>query len=159
MIGTLLLLFRTEDKYEIRHQALLEVIRFCGGVTAYSELINVARSRVSNWLNQLTIDIPYEYVLLTEYLTGVSIERLSPFTEAINKMVRSREVEKKVFIVERPVNQIVVEKPIYCGCCNQQHSIIVGTDGVLIRCLSQLEAYKKMGKKKIPVTIIDLESL
>jgi hypothetical protein len=89
--------FSKADKYEIRHRALLEVIRFFGGVTACAKQLNVSRARVSKWLNQFTINIPYEYVLLMEYLTQVSIERLSPFTEKINKIVRSQQVKNQVF--------------------------------------------------------------
>ena len=36
-----------EDKKEIRRQALLEVIRFCGSIQAYSDRLELARGRVS----------------------------------------------------------------------------------------------------------------
>jgi hypothetical protein len=145
------------DKFEIRHRALLEVIRFFGGVADCAKALGVSRGRLSNWLNKWYLNIPYEYVLLMEYLTQVSIERLSPFTEKINKAIRRQQNKEKVF--EQSIEKITVEQPIPCSCCQQSHAILVGTDGVLIRCLSQLEAYKKVGKKRIPVTIIDVGSL
>lgn len=150
-------MFTEIDRYEIRHRALLEVIRFFGGVTACAKALDVSRARVSNWLNKISIDIPYEYVLLMEHLTQVSIERLSPFREIINKVVRSEQIQEKVF--ERSIEQIIIEEPIYCGCCGEPHAILVGTDGVLIRCLSQLETYQKRDQKKIPITLIDVGSL
>jgi len=149
--------FTEIDKDEIRHRALLEVIRFFGSVSACAKALQVSRARVSNWLNKIRIRIPYEYVLLMEHLTQVSIERLSPFTEKTNKAIRSQQNKEK--ILEQSIEKIIVEQPIPCGCCQQSHPILVGTDGVLIRCLFQLEAYKKMGKSKIPVTIIDVGSL
>jgi len=149
--------FTEIDKYEIRHRALLEVVRFFGSVTACAKELQVSRARVSNWLNKIRIRIPYEYVLLMEHLTQVSIERLSPCTEKTNKAIRSKQNKEK--ILEQSIEKIIVEQPIPCGCCQQSHPILVGTDGVLIRCLFQLEAYKKMGKSKVPVTIIDVDSL
>ncbi len=76
------------DKYAIRHQALLEAIGICGGVVAFSKRIKVSRTRASNWLNQPEINIPYEYAVLTEDVTDVSLDRLSPFTETANQAIR-----------------------------------------------------------------------
>lgn len=81
-------MFNDMDKYEIRHQALLEAIRICGGVVAFSKRIKVSRTRASNWLNQPEINIPYEYAVLTEDVTQVSLDRLSPFTETANRAIR-----------------------------------------------------------------------
>ncbi len=153
------MLFHTQDKYQIRHQALLEAIRFCGGVTTFSKLLNVFRTRVSNWLNQSETNIPYEYVLLIEELTQVSIERLSPFTESINKMVRRWQTKGKVRSVEVLIDAITIKEPLYGGVSEEAHSIIIGTDGVLISGLSELRDYESVAKQRVSVTIVDLDSL
>ncbi len=152
-------MFNVQDKYEIRHRALIEAIHICGGVTAYSNQLKVSRSRASNWLNQPEIAIPYEYVMLTEEMTQVSIERLSPFTEQINQALRRWQNKNGQNSAELSVDKILVEEPLHCGCAQKNHPIIVGTDGVLIRCVAKFEKYKNEKIKKIPVTLIDLEAL
>ncbi len=73
--------FGIGNKIEMRKRALLEAIRFCGGVTAFSQRLKVNRSRASNWCNRPEMEMPYQYAILTEDITQVSIERLSPYTE------------------------------------------------------------------------------
>ena len=101
--------FGIREKQEIRHRALLEAIRFCGGVCAYSKQIKVTRSRASNWLNRPEINIPYEYVVLTERITQVSIERLSPFTEEANKAVRGLHSGGKMLPITVALNDIKIK--------------------------------------------------
>jgi hypothetical protein len=144
--------------YEIRHRALLEAIRCCGGVAAYGRRIKVSRARASNWCNKLDIKIPYEYVLLTEELTQVSIERLSPFTEEINKSMR-RYLSGKSPYINRELNDILIGKQVYVKHLKPDRPIIVGTDGVLISGLAQMEIYKAAGIKKSQVMVLDLEAL
>jgi hypothetical protein len=147
------------NKYEIRHRALLEVVRICGGVTAYSKAINTSRSRASNWVNNPEMEIPYEYLVLTEDLTHVSIERLSPFTEAANKVVRRLRAKDKPLLINIELGEIAIGKQPYIPFLNQTRSIIVGTDGVLISGLTQLEAYKASGTRKVQAVVLDLEAL
>lgn len=78
------------NKYEIRHRALLEEVRFCGGVSGYSRMLKVSRSRASNWLNQTEIDIPYEFAILTEDITNISVERLR---RKCDEVAKSRETK------------------------------------------------------------------
>ena len=151
--------FNDREKYEIRHRALLEAIRFCGGVAAYSKRIKVGRSRASNWLNQPEINIPYEYVVLTEDVTQVSIERLSPFTEAANKAIRRLSARDKLFTLDLPLDEIQLGNYCYSDYSKLKQSIIVSTDRVLISGLSELQAQKANGMKKVPVTVLDVGSL
>ena len=151
--------FNDREKYEIRHRALLEAIRFCGGVAAFSRRIKVGRSRASNWLNQPEINIPYEYVVLTEDVTQVSIERLSPFTEAANKAIRRLSARDKLFTLDLPLDEIQLGNYCYSDYSKLKQSIIVSTDRVLISGLSELQAQKANGMKKVPVTVLDVGSL
>ncbi len=87
------------DKYEMRRQALLEAIRICGGVAAFSKRIKVSRSRASNWVNQPEINIPYQYAVLVEDMTQISLDRLSPFTETANQAIRRLRAQSNLEIV------------------------------------------------------------
>lgn len=151
--------FDSANKYEIRRRALLEAIRFCGGVAAYSRRLKVSRSRASNWRNQPEIAIPYEYVVLTEDITQVSIERLSPFTESANKVIRRLRSKDKLSSVSMEVKEIIIEEQPYPKWQNPERPIIVGTDGVLISGLMQVEIHKASNIKKIQVFVLDLEAL
>jgi hypothetical protein len=147
------------NKYEIRHRALLEAVRICGGVTAYSKRINVSRSRASNWVNQAEIEIPYEFVILTEDATQVSIERLSPYTEAANKIIRRLRTKDKHSLISLELNSILIGEQHYIECVSTERPIIIGTDRVLINGLAQIEAKRLLGLRRVQVTILDLEAL
>lgn len=146
-------------KYEIRRRALLEAVRFCGGVAAYSRCLSINRSRASNWINQSDIEIPYEYAVLTEEITQVSIERLSPFTEAANKVIRRLRYKGKTEPIYFELKSIIVGEHRYFKYPQKDRRLIVGTDGVLIPGLAQMEVYKSIKMKKVPVIIVDLEAL
>ena len=84
-----------KDKYECRHLALLEARSFFGNIRALCEAVNalleaterpLKRACVSRWLNEFRRNIPYEYCILIALLTGISLDRLSPFTKTINKI-------------------------------------------------------------------------
>lgn len=151
---------KVSDKYEIRHRALIEAINFCGGVAAFSNRIKVSRSRASNWLNRSEINIPYEYVVLTEDVTGVHIERLSPFTESANKAIRRL---RSSSVYKSPsktldLNEIIIDSYQHYLNYKEDRPIIIGTDRVLIAGLSQFKALKLIKMKRIIVTVLDLES-
>ena len=148
-----------KEKCEMRRRAVLEAIRFCGGVVAFSNRLNINRSRASNWVNQPGINIPYEYVILTEDLTQVSIERLSPFTEDANKVVRRLRDPGKTPAMTVAFKEIIIGKHPYYRCQTLKRPIIVGTDRVLISGLAQIEAYKKRGLQKIQIIVLDLVAL
>lgn len=151
--------FGIENKIEIRHRALLEAVRFCGGVTAYSQQIKVNRSRASNWINQPEIEIPYEYVVLTEDITRVSVERLSPFTEAANKLVRRLRSNDVMLPVSILLSEVLMGDHFYLKWQRPDRPILIGTDGVLISGLIQIEKLRALGIKKTQAIIIDLEAL
>lgn len=147
------------NKIEMRKRALLEAIRFCGGVTGYSKRIKVSRTRASNWCNKPEIEIPYEYAVLTEAITQVSIERLSPNTEAANKVIRSIRANNKLTPLSVEFNSIQIGDLCYYKCVHPERSIIIGTDGVLIAGWGQLEAQKSLKQRKALVTVLDLEAI
>lgn len=149
----------TEHQYAIKRQAWLEAVRFCGGVSAYSKCIKVLRSRLSNWVNQPELDIPYEYAILTEKLTGISVERLSPFTKDSNQVIRQLRSHVKFTLLPMIVTEIKQAGSIYIQHLNVARPMLVGTDSVLISGLNQLETYLKLGTQKTEVIIIDLEAL
>jgi len=151
--------FNKGNKYEIRHRALFEAIRFCGGVTAYSKRLNISRSRASNWCNQPEIEIPYEHVVLTEDITQVSIERLSPFTEAANKIIRRLRTQNTPPPITMEIEAILIGDYPYLKWLKQDRPILVGTDGILISGLMQIEIHKVSGIKKARVTVLDLEAI
>jgi hypothetical protein len=157
--GGIRMYFDKLNKYKIRQQALLEAIRFCGGVAAYSDRLKVSRTRASNWCNRPEITIPYEYAVLTEVLTRVSIERLSPFTETANKAVRYLRSTNDLLFIDMPLKEIIIEGCFYYQYTCSQRSIIVGTDMVLIAGLFQIESLKTAQLKKIRVIALDLEAM
>lgn len=146
------------NKIEMRKRALLEAIRFCGGVTGFSKRLKVSRPRASNWVNKPEIEIPYEYVVLIEAITQVSIERLSPNTEAANKVIRALRAQNKFAPLFVEISSILVADHFY-SCAKPGRPIIVGTDGLLISGLSELEAQKSSKQRKIQVTLLDLEAI
>jgi hypothetical protein len=148
-----------EKKQEIRHRALIEAIRFCGGVCAYSKRIKVRRSRASNWLNRPEINIPYEYVVLTERITQVSIERLSPFTEEANKAIRHLRASDKMLPITVTLNDIKIKPYPEADCLKAKNALIIGTDKVLICGLEQIKSYQAHPLKQVDAIVLDLESL
>ena len=148
-----------EKKQEIRHRALLEAIRFCGGVCAYSKQIKVARSRASNWLNRPEINIPYEYVVLTERITQVSIERLSPFTEEANKAIRRLYANENGVPIPVALNDIKVHASPEGDYLKLKNALIIDTDKVLICGLEKVKACKLTQMKQIDAIVFDLKSL
>ncbi len=147
------------NKQKIRQRALLEAIRICGGVSAYSQQIKVSRSRASNWRNRPEIEIPFEYAVLTAHMTKVSIDRLSPSTESANNVLRQLAVQYELSTLSMEVDQVVMGDHRYSEPLNLDHRILIGTDGVLISGLNQIKHFKSLGINKIPVKILDLEAL
>lgn len=147
------------NKQKMRQQALLEAIEFCGGVAAFSQRLKINRTRVSNWRNQPEIRIPYEYVVLTEAITQVSVERLSPFTEASNKALRGLLALSSLAPTEVSLNDIIIDHHPYIRYFNPDRSIIIGTDKVLISGIEQLQSLKILKLKKAMVFVLDLKAL
>lgn len=151
--------FEKPCKYEMREKALLEAMEFCGGVSAFSNRLKISCTRASNWRNKPAMTIPYEYAVVTEAITRVCIERLSPFTDAANKAMKRVSIESNLSPVEIPLDEIIVPKESKTRRFKQDRTIIVGTDRVLISGLAQFECLKEVKLKKILVIALDLESL
>lgn len=143
-----------DDKREIRRQALREAVRFCGGVQAYSKLLGLGRARVSNWINQ-DINMPYEYAIMTEQLLKISLDRLSPFTEKANEIVRSWRNKNKFSLTEVSINEVVANQPLEEA--SRRAPIIIDPQGVLIAGVEQFHRYKTEGREKVSVIVLDLE--
>lgn len=143
----------------MRKRALLEAIRFCGGVTGYSKRLKVSRTRASNWCNKPEIEIPYEYAVLTEALTQVSIDRLSPNTEAANKVIRGLRGNNRSVPLNVELSSIQLGDHFYPKCAYPDRQIIIGTDGFLISGISEFESKKASKQRKIQATILDLEAI
>jgi hypothetical protein len=127
------------NKYETRRRALLEAIRFCGGATAYSKCLKISDTRVGNWVSRPEIEIPYEYAILTEEITQVSIERLSPFTETANKVIRRLRARETLPFINMELSGIYIGEQSYLKWHDTSRPILVGTDGVLISGLNQIK--------------------
>lgn len=151
--------FEKPCKYVMRQKAILEAIEFCGGVAAFSNRLKISCTRASNWRNKPAITIPYEYAVVTEAITRVCIERLSPFTDVANKAMRRVLTESNLSPVEISLHEIIVSKESKTRRFKQDRTIIVGTDRVLISGLAQFECLKEVKLKKVLVTALDLESL
>ena len=151
--------FGIGNKIEMRKRALLEAIRFCGGVTAFSRRLKVSRSRASNWCNRPEIEMPYQYAVLTEDLTQVSIERLSPYNEAANKVIRRLRSKDTLPLLYVDLRSIQLGDHVYSNCPYLERSMIIGTNGVLISGLAQLDLQKSLKKAKPQVIVLDLEAI
>ncbi len=152
--------FDGKNKQKVRHRALLEAVRLCGGVTSFSKLLKVSRSRASNWCNRPEIEIPYEYVVLIEHLTHVSIERLSPFTEAANEVIRQqRSINNKSMLINIELNEVLIKDHAYLRYLKRDRPMMIGTDRALISGLMQFENHKASGIRKVSVLVLDIESL
>ncbi len=145
-------------KAKIQNKALIDAKCLFKGIAALARLLGVSRKRVSNWIN-LKVKIPYEYLIIISAITQISLERLSPFTERANKIIRQWRAAGNSIVVERVIASITVLENYIDKCSIQAQSILLGTDGVLISGLTQLEIYKAAGRDKTPVIILDLESL
>lgn len=150
--------------YNIRQRALFDAIHFCGSVKRYSELIGASRSQVSNWLADPNIDIDYRYIILTEALAFVSVERLSPHTKQVNQIIRrwksSAQEASRLSLdqihIENKFNKyyrtdIFNNSPNTC--------ILVSQDRTLITGYAHWLASKKQKKHHIGVNILDIETL
>lgn len=142
-----------KDKKEIQHRALLEVVRFFGSVQAYSDELGISRARVSNWINQGNA-MPYDKAVMTEELSKISIDRLSPSTERANEIIKRLRSNHKLLPIEISINNIFTEDPQ--GSYSKKNGpIIIDSRGVLISGLEQLKAHKAAGVKKILAIILE----
>lgn len=150
--------------YDIKQRALFDAIRFSGGIRKYSELIGAKRSQVSNWVKNPSIKIDYNYAVLTEAHTCVSVERLSPETPQANQYIRDwRGHTHDVF--QLPLADITIEtdfKDYYRSDIldtQQEKLVLISQSKTLITGYSLWYNYKKEQKRHIKVIIIDIEAL
>ena len=145
-------------KSQIQKKAWIDAKTLYEGVAALATVLKISRKRLSNWIN-LKIAIPYEYAIIVSELTNISLERLSPFTELANKIIRKWRAASGPFLTERAVNNITCAKDYKEVCSIQAQSVMMGLDNVLISGFNKIEAYKAAGRDKIPAIVLDLEAL
>jgi len=147
------------DKWEIQYRALNKVISICGTMVTLSTLLGLEKkkgpARIKKWRNRY-IRIPLGLAIVMEYLTGVSFELLSPFTEETNKILRKSMTADKLPIVKVPAKDITIPKNLL-SAHPRGRSIIVSTDLILISSLEELMACRAQGKTEIPAIVINLE--
>lgn len=153
-------MLKTERKsnYSIRQDALIETIRFMGDRKNLRKLLKIKKNRLNKWLNVISTKIPYEYCMIIASVTGINIERLSPFTPEANKIFNELQAQNKKNI-QYPVSQIVVRDSFFDPNTIIGSAIIVGSGGVLISGLLMLQLYQVQGKLWIPAMVLDLRAL
>ncbi len=149
------------NKWEIQNCALNKVIAICGTIENLSKLLGLEKKkgadRIKKWRNG-DIRIPLGYAIVMEYLTGVSFELLSPFTEKTNKILRKSMMADELPIVNVPCQDITIPKNLL-SAHPVGRPIIVTTDLALISGLEQLVTAKTQGKTEIPAVVLNLEAL
>ena len=144
--------------YQVRHNALIEAIGFFGDRKSLCKAIHVTKDRLRKWLNIKDRDIPYEYCLWISYLTGISIERLSPQTPEINQIILFLQDKNKTLRFG-DIHKIQIPDDFHDPIQSTQLLIIVDEKGVLISGLATLKAYQEQGISQIPMLVVDLERL
>ena len=152
-------------EHEMKKRALLEAINFLGSTAKFARRIGTNRSQINNWLNRES-DIPYQYAILTEEITGVSMERLVPNEVAANKVMRDRNNNRKMKTMEIPICKIA-NTPTTTGQmllskvenCDLAQPVIVGSDLDLIAGFNRVAVYKYLGHDKISAVIVDIEAI
>lgn len=104
-----------KQKYQQRHWALIEAIRFFGSRKLLRIALDIEKSRLRKWLNVISTNIPYEYCMMISYLTGIPIERLSPFRPKHNKIFTALQAKNQI-IVQWPIDQIIVPHDLHDPC-------------------------------------------
>lgn len=79
---------KKQNTDKIRLKAFKEAAKMFGGVIKYAKALKTNRLRVSNWVHMKGISVPYEFCILTAHLTGISINRLSPTTLQVNRILQ-----------------------------------------------------------------------
>ncbi len=154
------MVYDPSDKFVIRDRAWAEVRQICNSEEkSYHELMGVPQQTANDWLNQIG-KVPHVYLIKTEMLFSISIERLSPFTEEENKIFREwQRYAYQLHYRELSLNDIVIENIRYLPLLKENDRILVDNNGVLISGLEQLEAHKKNNKNKVKVFVVDIEAL
>ncbi len=104
------------NKWEMQHNALEQVILICGTTKSLSKLLGLDKkgiARIDKWLKKAKrVRIPLGYAILMEYLTGIRFERLSPFTEKTNKILREFMMSAGWSIVKVPSQDLIIPKSL-----------------------------------------------
>jgi len=106
------------NKREIQHNALEQVIMICGSMERLRKLLGLDKkgiARIDKWRKKLKrklkpVRIPLGYAVLMEYLTGIRFERLSPFNEKTNKILRQFMLSGEWPMVKSPFQDPIILK-------------------------------------------------
>lgn len=145
----------TRDKYK----TMIDAVAACGTVREYGEKLGISRSTASNRKNNPEMEIPYQDCLLQEILLGDHLELLSPSHKDVTELFRKNYKRIAPVSREQLIKSIVIPEKLYHQSQLSSHSIIVGTDNVLITGLAALQAQKTAGSLTVSVLVIDLLTL
>jgi len=151
------MIFIERSKSEIRSKAWGEVLYKFVTIQAYADAVGVPRETARDWMNNEKAKVSFPFLAKTEVLTGISIERLSPFTEEENRIMRQWQNTKQLNTIEMLLDEIVIKNSITSNCFESR--IIVDVNGRLISGWSQIEKLRAEGKRKALVSVLDLEVL
>lgn len=140
------------DNDYIRTTALQEAINLYDGEKNLGLAIQVNPSTIDTWLKHPATIIDLSTALKIEEATGVTIERLIPCNQEINRSTKKldfmlREISKNIIITINSVS-LPFSQP--------DRPVIIGTDAMLISGLAILNAHPA---HTIKVLILDLISL
>jgi DNA-binding transcriptional regulator YdaS (Cro superfamily) len=152
----------TANHQQIRKQALLQAVHCCGKITYLAKAIGASVARVSNWLNR-NDRIPYEYAILIEEKTGISVDRLSPQTTSANQVVRQLRATGGAGTVEVLIDKIIINQ--HHEAINQtvkiptadelKRPVIIDQNWQLIAGVQRLLTAKALGQETIAAIILD----
>ncbi|GAB4394064.1 MAG: hypothetical protein Tsb005_15000 [Gammaproteobacteria bacterium] len=168
----------TAQAYTVRRQALLEARRFFTTTQQLADAIYAKRSQVSQWINDADIRIPYEYALLIEEKTGVSIERLIAHNnfaarKAATLMIQRLRSNESKRVIKIKLNRIKDNLPCLYPLSNNfdlqnnvgtalkydSRYLVVDTDLNLLADKSTFLAYQTNNTPVVPCIVLDINAL
>ena len=150
------MLLERQDKYVMSHRSLSEAIAIYKTAANLAKQLGIDPDLIYKWRNE-DIRIPLSIAICIEDLTNIDFERLCPYTQKANFLIKNRHKRKNLIKIETG-SILIDENSNIRRICSQQR-MIIGGDRVLISGLHQLEAEKTKGREKISVIVLDLEAL
>jgi len=121
------------DKRDIQKHGFLQAVNRVGSQAALAALVGISGKRINHYINRG--DQPNLAVcLIIEEETGVSIERLSPYTERANHIVRQKMGAVKPLLPSQSLPPIIIDESLsQLGASSHPHRpVIIDTQGILI---------------------------
>ncbi len=160
-------------KFRIQKQVLLELRYFFGSDEKLRQAVNaiipeerrlgnfvgkrLSRSALNSYINK-NRKMPFKYARIISKLTGIRLERLSPFEAPTDIKLWNDLLAKNRTFITWKVARIIVQPDFYDPIQTVGSSIIVSSNGVLISGLATLQAYQAQGKTSIDAIVVDLDA-